>query len=57
MNLSDNNLWVNLKQKQLSMCMEIRFMVVSNQLRSLDHATQVFKLNGIIKKINQTKRL
>jgi len=37
--------------------MEIRFMFVSNQVRSLDHATLVFKLNGIIKKINQIKRL
>jgi len=55
--VSDNNVWVNLKQKQLSMCMEIRFMFVSNQVRSLDHATLAFKLNGIIKKINQTKIL
>jgi len=37
------------------MCMEIRFMFVSNQVRYLDDATLVFKLNGIIKKINQTK--
>jgi len=28
--------------KQLSMCMEIRFMFVSNQVRYLDHATLVF---------------
>jgi len=53
----DNNVWVNLKQKQLSMCMEIWFMFVANQVKSVDHATLVFKLNGIIKKINQTKRL
>jgi len=39
------------------MSQKIRFMFVSNQVRSLDHATLVFKLNGIIKKINQTKRL
>jgi len=32
-------------------------MFVSNQVTSLDHATLVFKLNGIIKNINQTKRL
>jgi len=32
-------------------------MFVSNQVRSLDRATLVFKLNGIIKKINETKRL
>jgi len=37
--------------------MEIRFMFVSDQVRSLDHATLVFKLNEIIKKINQIKRL
>ena len=55
--MSDSNVWVNLKQKQLSMCMEINFMLVSNQVRSLAHATLVFKVNGIIKKINQTKRL
>ena len=42
---------------ELSMCMEIRFMFVSNQVRSPDHATLAFKLNGIIKKINHTKRL
>jgi len=55
--VSNNNVWVNLKQKQLSMCMEIRFMFVSNQVRYLDHATLAFKLNRIIKKINQTNRL
>ena len=57
--VSDNNVWVNAKQKQLSMCMNIRLMFVSNHVRSLDHhhATLVFKLNGIIKKIDQTKRL
>jgi len=38
------------------MCMEIRFVFVSNQVRYLDHATLAFKLNGIIKNINQTKR-
>jgi len=37
--------------------MEIKLMFVSIQVSSLDHATLVFKLNGIIKKINQTKRL
>jgi len=37
--------------------MEIRFMFVSNQVRYLYHVTLAFKLNGIIKKINQTKRL
>jgi len=39
------------------MCMEIRFMFVSNHVRFLDHATLFFKFNGIIKKINKTKRL
>jgi len=39
------------------MCTEIRFMFVSNQVRSLNHATLVIKLNGIIRKINQIKRL
>jgi len=39
------------------MCMEIRFMFVSNQVRFLDHAILVFKLHGIIKKINQTNRI
>jgi len=32
-------------------------MFVSNQVTSLHHATLVFKFNGIIKKINQTKSL
>jgi len=30
----------------------IRFMFVSNQVRSLHHATLGFKLNGVMKKIN-----
>jgi len=30
-------------------------MFVSNQVRSLDHATRVFKLNGIIKKSTRPK--
>jgi len=37
--------------------MEIKFMFESNQVRYLDHATLAFKLNGITKKTNQTKRL
>jgi len=32
-------------------------MFVANQVRYLDNATLTFKLNGIIKKINQTNRL
>jgi len=32
-------------------------MFVSNQVKSLDHATLVFKLKEIIKKSNQTKRI
>ena len=39
------------------MCTEIRFMFASNQVRSLNHATLVINLNGIIRKINQIKRL
>jgi len=38
-----------LKQEQLC---EILFMFVSKQIISLDRATLVFELNGIIKKIN-----
>jgi len=34
-----------------------KIYVCIKSVRSLDHATLVFKLNGIIKKINQTKRL
>jgi len=37
------------------MCMEIRFMFLSNQVRSPDHATLAFKLYGIINKMNHTK--
>jgi len=32
-------------------------MFVSNEMRSMDHATLDFKLNGIMKKTNQTKGL
>jgi len=53
--VSDSNVWVNLKQKQLSVYIEIRFMFVSNQVRSLNHATLAFKLNGIIKKTPEKK--
>ena len=53
--MSDSNVWVNLKQKQLSVYIEIRFMFVSNQVRSLNHATLAFKLNGIIKKNPEKK--
>jgi len=50
---TDNNVsWVNLKQKQLSMCIGNKVYVCIKS-RSLDHATLAFKLNGIIKKINQ----
>jgi len=36
----------------VSVYVNIRFMFVSHQVRSLDHATLGFKLNGIMKKIN-----
>jgi len=39
------------------MCMEIRFMFASNQVRYLDHATLVVKLNGNYKENQPDKKI
>jgi len=47
-----------LQAKSYTCACKIRFMFVSNHIRSLDHANPDFKLNRIMKNFNwSTKRL
>jgi len=55
--VSDNNVWVNFKQTQLSICMEIRFMFVPNQVKSLDPCNCVFQVEWNYKENQLDKKI